>query len=86
MDIRWVHFKKHPFKEVIKNLKNLRSAEKRAKNYNGEERKVSVPAGYSPVLSEKFQKKLYVEDWRYGMPWGISTLPIFINITIPTEV
>ena len=37
MDIRWIHFKKHPFKEVIKNLKTLWSAEKRAKNYNGEE-------------------------------------------------
>jgi hypothetical protein len=70
MDIRWIHFKKHPLKEVIKNLKNLRRAEKRAKNYNGEERKVSVPEEYSQVFKDTFTKRLYVEDWRYAMPWG----------------
>lgn len=70
MDIRWIHFKKHPFKEVIKNLKNLWIAERRAKNYNGEERKVFVPLEYSEVLKENFTKKLYVGDWRYAMPWG----------------
>ena len=70
MDIRWIHFQKHPFKEVIKNLRNLRRAGKWAKSYKGEERKIDVPPGYSSVLTETFTKKLYAGDWRYGMPWG----------------
>jgi len=70
MNIPFYHFKRHPFKEVIKNMLLNVKAYYHYITYNNENRQVISPRNYFLVFKDEFKNKLNTDVWRYSQTWG----------------
>lgn len=70
MSLKLSHFKKHPLKQVIKNIILRQKAKSWFKSYKkGDVRKIEPPKNYVSVFEDNF-KKLDKNTWRISQTWG----------------
>lgn len=73
MDLNLAWFTRHPWKEVLNNMKLSFKAHRHYSDYYKgkiDNRAVQVPEGYTSVFEDGFTDALDKKEWGFGMPWG----------------